>query len=137
MQEEIQSKIQQQLDNIADPQLKTDSYQLLKVMTKITGRKPKLWHNQMIGFGSYTYQYESGREGEWFLTGFCPRKKYLAVYIVDGFTHYKDIMSKLGKFKTGASCLYINTLNDIDKPLLGKLIEHSFINMKNKYSIKY
>ena len=128
-----ENKIENLLLSIKDEQKQKDCFTLLDLMKDITGEKPKLWQGNMFGFGSYNYKYESGREGKWFLTGFCSRKNNLVVYIVDGFEVHKNIMENLGKYKTGASCLYLNSLKDIDLELLTELIKKSYTNMKTKY----
>jgi len=84
-----------------------------------------MWGDSIVGFGSYHYCYDSGREGDWFLTGFSPRKQALTLYIMSGFKRYETLMRKLGKHKTGKSCLYIKTLADIDLKVLKELIEES------------
>ena len=95
------------------------------MMKKITGKKPKLWDSNIVGFGSYHYKYASGREGDWFLTGFSPRKQALTLYIMPGFGDYGPLMKKLGKYKTGKSCLYIKKLEDVDQKTLKELIAKS------------
>jgi hypothetical protein len=77
-------------------------------MKKITKEEPKMWGSSIVEFGTYHYKYESGREGDWFLTGFSPREQSLMIYVMSGFKEYNDLMKKLGKYKTGSSCLYIN-----------------------------
>jgi hypothetical protein len=98
---------------------------LLRMMKQATGAKPKMWGESIVGFGTYRYVGASGRSGEWFLTGFSPRKANLTVYIIAGFTRYPELMEKLGKHKTGSSCLYINKLSDIDTAVLKELVEQS------------
>lgn len=85
------------------------------------------------GFGSYHYRYASGREGDWFLTGFSPRKKDLTLYIMAGFDGIEDLMSRLGSYKTGKSCLYIKRLTDVDLDVLEELIAGSVNHMRSKY----
>ena len=94
-------------------------------MKQVTKKKPRMWGNSIVGFGSYEYKYASGREGEWFLTGFAPRKQNLTLYIMDGFEGYDDLMSKLGKHKTGKSCLYIKKIEDVDLDTLKELVKQS------------
>ena len=94
-------------------------------MTDITGARPKMWGPSMVGFGDYHYKYASGREGDWFLTGFSPRKEALTLYLMAGFTKYDSLMKKLGKYKTGKSCLYIKSLEDVDMKVLKQLILES------------
>lgn len=84
-----------------------------------------MWGTSMVGFGRYHYKYASGREGDWFVTGFSPRKQNLTLYIMSGFSEYDDLMGRLGKFKTGKSCLYINKIEDIDQNVLKELIKAS------------
>lgn len=134
-QKSYQAEIIKEISSVKDEQLQIDSKTLLELMGAITGEAPKLWNNKMIGFGTYSYKYKSGREGKWFLTGFCPRKKYLAIYIVDGFEPHKQIMANLGKYKTGASCLYLDTLKDVDMELLKGLIKTSYENMRTKHGL--
>ncbi len=95
------------------------------MMERVVKTKPKMWGDSMVGFGTYHYKYPSGREGDWFLTGFAPRKKALTLYIMAGFTQYDPLMDKLGKYKTGKSCLYVKRLDDIDLSVLEELIEAS------------
>jgi hypothetical protein len=102
-------------------------------MKDVTGEEPKMWGQGIVGFGTYHYVYASGREGDWPLAGFSPRKRNLTLYIMAGFKRYDDLMSKLGKYKTGKSCLYINKLDDIDLDVLRELVHHSIEYMKQKY----
>jgi len=121
------------LDAVEDPQKRADSYAVLEIMREITGEEPVMWGTSMVGFGSYHYKYESGREGDAFLTGFSPRKANLTLYIMAGFSNYDSIMAKLGKYKTGKSCLYVKRLADIDLPSLKQLIKQSVDFMNAKY----
>ncbi len=84
-----------------------------------------MWGDSMVGFGSYHYKYASGREGDWFLTGFSPRKQSLTLYIMSGFADEEDLLARLGKHKTGKACLYVNSLDDVDLAALRELIERS------------
>ena len=90
-----------------------------------------MWGSSIIGFGNYSYKYASGREAEWFLTGFSPRKQNVTLYIMDGFDQYNSLLISLGKHKTGKSCLYIRRLADIDLPTLQKLVQQSVEQMIN------
>ena len=110
---------------IEDEQKRKDSLAILKLMKKVTGRKPELWSTNIVGFGRYHYKYASGREGDWFVTGFSPRKQALTLYIMSGFTGEEALLKKLGKFKTGKSCLYIKRLEDVDMKTLTELIKRS------------
>ena len=113
------------VDSIEDERKRKESRVVLKMMQKITGEKPKMWGPAIVGFGRYHYKYASGREGEWFLTGFSPRKQALTLYIMSGFSQYDALLKKLGKFKTGKACLYVNKLEDVHLPTLEKLIRQS------------
>lgn len=121
------------IDSLENEKRKVDSFTLLKLFKEITKKKPIMWGDSIIGFGSYHYKYASGREGDWPVTGFSPRKQNLSIYIMLGFSNYQDLMEKLGKYKTGRSCLYINKLEDIDTKVLKKLLIQSVNDMKKNY----
>jgi hypothetical protein len=99
-------------------------------MSTVTGAEPAMWGSSIVGFGHYHYKYQSGREGEFFLTGFSPRKQNLTLYITSGFDQYGELMQALGKYKTGKSCLYIKSMADISLPVLTDLIERSVAHMR-------
>lgn len=120
------------LNAIENEEQKNDSFKIVELMRRVTNSEPKMWGNSIIGFGIYKYKYKSGREGEWFLTGFSPRKKEISLYIMSGFSNYNEILGKLGKIKTGKSCLYIKRLNDIDQNKLEKLIKLSVESLASK-----
>ena len=117
--------VEEFLNSISAEKRRHDCYAILEMMSQITGFEPKMWGNSIVGFGSYHYCYESGREGDWFLTGFSPRKQNLTLYIMSGFKNYEKLLNKLGKYKTGKSCLYINKLEDINLPTLKELVKQS------------
>jgi len=100
------------------------------------GKKPKMWGGSIVGFGEYHYVYASGQEGDWPVTSFSPRKTSLSLYIMAGFDNYGPLMEKLGKHKTGKSCLYVNKLEDIDLEVLKTLIAESKNYMESKYETK-
>ncbi|MEL7254411.1 MAG: DUF1801 domain-containing protein [Pseudomonadota bacterium] len=102
---------------------RADAETLLPFFEDVTGFAPKLWSGSMIGYGRYTYRYDSGREGTFFATGFAPRKASMSVYILPGYQDYGDILTRLGPHKTGKSCLYITRLDRIDMDVLRELIE--------------
>ena len=118
------------LKSVKDEKVREDCYKILDIMREATKEKPKMWGKSIIGFGSYHYKYESGREGEWMLTGFSPRKQNLTLYIMPGFNEYDDLMKKLGKHTTGVSCLYIKKLEDVDTKVLKKIVAKSVKQMK-------
>ncbi|MFN2118805.1 MAG: DUF1801 domain-containing protein [Anaerolineales bacterium] len=110
---------------VKDEKRRGDAFSLLGLMREVTGAAPEMWGDSIVGFGRYHYRYESGREGEWFLTGFSPRRQNLTIYIMPGFERYRDLLKKLGKHRTGKSCLYLNSLSEVDLPTLKKLIRQS------------
>lgn len=110
------------LARIEDDQQRRDSEALIEIMSKISGEPPVLWGPAIIGFGSYHYTYESGREGDMPLIAFSPRKGKLTLYILNDATKYVDLLARLGKHKTSKACLYINKLADIDMSVLEELL---------------
>jgi Domain of unknown function (DU1801) len=120
------------LDNEA---VRTDCQTLINLMADATGEPPKVWGKNMLGFGYYHYRYESGREGDWFLTGFSPRKQNITIYLQAGIDSNDPDMAKLGNYKAGNSCLYIKKLSDIDLAALKILVERSVQYIKAKYAI--
>ncbi len=121
------------LHSVENEQRRNDSLTLLNIMQEVTGEDPKLWGGSMIGFGTYNYTYESGHSGISFISGFAPRKQQLVVYIMSGFEKYDLLMEKLGKYKTGKSCLYLKTLSDVDEEVLRELIAESVAYMKKRW----
>ena len=122
------------LNQIGDENRRSDCLKILQLMQEITKSPPQMWGDSIIGFGTYHYKYRSGREGDWFLTGFSPRKQSLTLYIMSGFRRYQELMEKLGKYKTGKACLYINKLEDIDLKVLRKLITESINYLSASYN---
>jgi hypothetical protein len=121
------------IDAIPDPVSRRDCELVSKLMEGATAATPRMWGDSIVGFGSYHYKYASGREGDWFLTGFSPRKRNLTVYIMPGFSEFDELMSRLGRHKTGKSCLYIRRLDEIQLEVLGDLIECSVASMRRIY----
>ena len=113
------------LNSVPHERKRQDSFAIVRLMSEATGEEPIMWGANIVGFGSYRYKYASGREGESALTAFSPRKQNLTIYIVSGVENYGDLLSDLGKYKTGKVCLYINKLDDIDIPTLRKLVKRS------------
>ena len=109
-----------------------DSEELVRLLSEITGKPPKMWGPSIIVFGRYRYKYESGREGEICLTGFSPRKPSLVLYVGPGLED-KQLMPRLGKYKTGKGCLYIKRLSDVDRDVLKKLLVKSVAEMRKRY----
>lgn len=113
------------LNGVEHEQKRADSFAVLELMKGVTGEEPAMWGSSIVGFGSYHYKYASGREGDWFVVGFSPRKQNLTLYIMEGFANYDSLLGKLGKHKTGKSCLYINKLADVDIETLRELVAQS------------
>ncbi|KFL35629.1 DUF1801 domain-containing protein [Arenimonas donghaensis] len=113
------------LDAVADPQRREDCRRIRALMQEATGAPAEMWGPSIIGFGRYRYRYESGREGEWMLTGFSPRKNDLTLYIMPGFDRFETLLAKLGKHKTGKSCLYVKRLADVDLHVLEQIVRES------------
>lgn len=129
-----QASVDDFIDAIEDEQRRDDCRQVLNIMTEVTGEPPRMWGSSIVGFGTYTYTYATGRSGDWMLTGFSPRKQALTLYIMSCLDGYDELLNKLGKYKTGKSCLYVKKLSDIDEEILRKLIKLSTDDLKKKYS---
>ena len=117
------------LKSIADDDRRKDCQTLVRIMKRAVGAEPKMWGSSIVGFGHYHYKYASGRENDWFLAGFSPRKQDLTLYIMAGFDRYDALMARLGKHKTGKSCLYLKRLADVDVAVLEELISTSVKHM--------
>ena len=118
------------LKEVPDEKKQQDSFTILELMKQVTGEKPEMWGDSIVGFGSYNYTNTTGRENSWFLTGFSPRKQNLTLYIMSGFDEYDKLLSKLGKHSTGKSCLYIKKLEDVDMEVLKELVKQSVAHME-------
>lgn len=121
------------LAGIAPEPKRQDAETVCALMTRLSGEAPAMWGPTMVGFGRYRYTYDSGRTGEMFRIGFSPRKANLVLYIVDGFPGHAELMAKLGKHKTGKSCLYLNRLADVDMAVLEELVRQSVAVMDARY----
>ncbi|MEQ8629473.1 DUF1801 domain-containing protein [Ekhidna sp.] len=121
--------------NTIEPESKRDdAWEVLKLMKKVTGEEPVMWGSSIVGFGKYKYVYESGREGEWMLTGFSPRKQAMTLYLMSGYEKMDDLMQKLGKYKSSVSCLYIKRHSDIDLDVLEEMVRKSVEIIKKRYA---
>ena len=116
-----------------DETKRADSQVLLDMMKRVTGEAPVMWGPSIIGFGTYTSTYADGRAAQWMVTGFSPRKTALTVYVMPGFSGYDGLMSRLGRHKTGKSCLYIKRLSDVDLDVLEAVVADAYRHMKEKY----
>jgi hypothetical protein len=118
---------------VEDPRKQRDCRDMIALMRKATGHEPQMWGSGLVGFGTYHYRYASGREGEFFLTGFSPRKSAFTIYVMPGFDRYAKLMQSLGPHKTGKSCLYVKCLDVIDRGVLEEIILDSVTHMREKY----
>ncbi len=121
------------LTGVENERRREDSFVVLEMMKRVTGEEPTMWGTSIVGFGSYHYRYASGREGDWPRIGFSPRKQSLTLYVMPGFSNYDDLLSRLGKHRTGKSCLYVNKLADVDMDVLEQLIRSSLDAMREMY----
>ncbi len=121
------------LDRVPDPQRREDAKRVRAMMERLSGEPARMWGPSIVGFGSYHYRYESGREGDFCRVGFSPRARELVLYLVCGFSGHAELMARLGKHKTGQSCLYIKRLADVDEVVLEQLVADSLAYMRDKY----
>ena len=121
------------LDSIKDEQVRQDCWAITEIMRKATNAEPKMWGASIVGFGSYHYKYASGREGDWMLTGFSPRKQNITLYVYPGFEDYDELTAQLGKHSCGKSCIYIKRLSDVHVPTLKKLVKASVKHMSKNH----
>jgi hypothetical protein len=128
---QTRASVKQFLDGVEHERKRADSYKLLELFAEVTKLEPAMWGTSIVGYGSYHYRHESGREGDMPLVGFSPRKQSLTLYIMDGFEGYDRLLGKLGKHKTGMSCLYINKLEDVDLDVLRELVAGSYQHMRS------
>lgn len=124
------ASVEKFLKNVKDEATREDCHKIIEIMSKATKAPPKMWGTSIVGFGSYHYKYASGREGDWMLVGFSPRKQNLTLYIMSGFDEYEALLKKLGKHSTGKSCLYIKRLADVDMNALRELVTKSVKHMQ-------
>lgn len=121
------------IDAVEDAQKREDCRTVAAMMAEATGAPARMWGSSIVGFGSYHYRYESGREGDFMETGFAARKRALTLYVMAGFSEYGDLLAKLGKHKTGKSCLYISRLADVDQDVLREMVERSVAWIRARY----
>ncbi len=118
------------LNAVPDEGKRADAQRVMAIMREVTGEEPRLWGDNIVGYGHYHYKYASGREGDWFLTGFSPRKANLTLYLTSGFEQFEDLRARLGKHTVGKSCLYVKRLSDLDETTLRELIGRSVEHMR-------
>lgn len=124
------------INSIDSIEMRRDVKKVAAMMRDATGSRARMWGANIVGYGQYHYKYDSGREGDFMITGFSPRKQALTLYVIPGFKHFESLMNKLGKYKTGKSCLYIKRLSDVDEKVLQRLIAASVKHMRKKYNTK-
>lgn len=122
----IQKSVQDYLSSIDNEQTVSDSLALIDIMQGISGHEPQLWNVGTIGFDSYHYKYDSGREGDCHIIGFYPHKDKLTFYLMDGTSRYTELLQRLGKHKTSKACIYIKQLSDIDLNVLEQILSESY-----------
>jgi len=130
---ETSNSVENFINALDNERKRKDSRDMITLMKKITGSEPKMWGTSLVGFGTYHYKYASGREGDFFITGFSPRKSAFTVYIMPGFDGYQEHLAKLGPYKTGKSCLYLKNLDVVDRGVLEEIIRDSVEVMRERY----
>ena len=131
-----EASVEDFLHTVPEEKKRADALVLCQLFREVTGSEPKMWGDNIVGFGTYTYTYGSGHTGDWPVVSFSPRKQNLTVYIMPGFDGYNDLLARLGKFKTGKVCLYINKLSDIDPNVLRTLVAKSVEAMQAQYPVQ-
>jgi len=124
------------INGIDDKQKRADARKVASMMRRATGSRAKMWGPSIVGYGTYQYTNSAGKDQEFMITGFSPRKQALTVYIMPGFSKFESLMKRLGKYKTGKSCLYIKRLSDVNESVLEQLIGRSVKQMRNKYETR-
>jgi hypothetical protein len=117
--------------SLGDEQAVKDTQTLLEMMQHISGQAPKLWNVGTIGFDTYHYKYDSGREGDSFVIGFYPRKGKITIYLMDGTTRHAGLLAKLGKHTTTGYCMYVKRLSDVEMGVLEQIIRQSYEYIKS------
>ncbi|MCH8522568.1 DUF1801 domain-containing protein [Glycocaulis sp.] len=123
------------LASIEPDQKRDEARQLDALFRKVTGFEPVMWGASMVGYGRYHYRYESGREGDFFATGFSPRKAQFSVYILPGYSDFGTILDRLGKHSKGKACLNVKRLSDIDMDVLGELIAAGLKDLDTRWKV--
>ncbi|MEP7076194.1 MAG: DUF1801 domain-containing protein [Acidobacteriota bacterium] len=127
---ETENSVEGFLNSIDDEQKRLDAVRLVEIFEKVTREKPKMWGPSIIGFGNRLIKYESGRELDWLVTGFSPRKSSLTLYVANSSEEQKDALAKLGSHKVSGGCLHIKRLSDVDEKVLEKVIKDSVNNVR-------
>lgn len=122
------------IDAVEPEWKRDDAREVLNLLQKITGEEPVMWGDSIVGFGNYHYKYESGRELDWFLAGFSPRKTNMTIYMMGGFEGHDHHLEKLGKYKKSVGCLYIKKMTDVDMGVLEQMTIKSIETIKKRYA---
>jgi hypothetical protein len=120
------------LATVADERRRSDAQALCALMTEVTGVQPAMWGPSIVGFGSYKYEYGSGRRGEWLTVGLSPRKQNLTLYLAAGIDRFPELLGRLGKHTTGKGCLYLKRLSDVDLDVLRQLVGEAFTGLDGR-----
>jgi len=128
-----QASVDTYLDGIADGSRRDDCRELVRLMTRVTGHPAVMWGPGIVGFGSYHYRYESGREGDCCMVGFSSRKGDISIYLMAGFPGRDELLAKLGRHKLGKACLYVKRLGDLDLAVLERLVAGSMAEVRRRY----
>ncbi len=131
--QKTQASVKAFIDAVENEARRADAKAIDKMLREISGEKPAMWGPSIVGYGSFHYKHQNGREGDMCRIGFSPRKANMVVYIVQGFKEYAPLLKKLGKHKTGGSCLYVNKLADVDAAVLREIATRAWIWMARKY----
>jgi len=123
------------LASIEDDTRRADCRAIAALLEELTSKPPRMWGKSIVGFGTYHYRYASGREGEWMRIGFAPRKRDITLYLMDGYEERGALLERLGKHKTGKSCLYLKGLAGLDEGALRELISASLATMQERYPV--
>jgi hypothetical protein len=121
------------IDAVENPVRRADARAVLAMMQRVTGESPQMWGPSIVGFGSYHYKYDSGHEGTSCRLGFSPRKAELVLYVLTGEAEQESLLARLGKHKTGKSCLYVKKLADVDMAMLEEITRGALKHMDAKY----
>ena len=122
------------IDSVEPEWKRDDAREVLQLLKKITGEEPVMWGDSIVGFGNYHYKYKTGREGDWFLAGFSPRKTSMTIYMMGGFDGQEELLEKLGKHKKSVGCLYVKKMADIDTKVLEQMTKLSIATLKKRYA---
>ncbi|MDX8347858.1 DUF1801 domain-containing protein [Cognatiyoonia sp. IB215446] len=123
------------INAVEHPTRRADAQTLDALFRRVTGWQPKMWGPTIIGYGSYSYTYESGRSGEFLATGFSPRKANLSLYIMPGYADFQSVLDRLGKYKIGKSCLYINKLADVDLDVVEEIVKAGLEDLGQRWPV--